>query len=67
MYASEESNKKDNMDFSKPKDVYDNAVSRNQRKEMTYAEAALKPKPLEPPVTTATLPLTEKREGKSLS
>lgn len=33
----------------------------------THAEAAWRPRPREPPVTTATLPLREKREGKSLS
>ena len=32
----------------------------------TYAEAAWRPNPLEPPVTTATLPSREKSEGKSL-
>lgn len=32
----------------------------------TYAEAALRPRPREPPVTTATLPLREKSDGKSL-
>lgn len=31
----------------------------------TYAEAALRPRPREPPVTTATLPFREKSEGKS--
>jgi hypothetical protein len=30
-----------------------------------YAEAAWRPRPREPPVTTAILPLREKREGKS--
>lgn len=35
--------------------------------ERTYAEAAFRPRPREPPVTTATLPLREKSEGKSLS
>jgi hypothetical protein len=34
---------------------------------MTYADAALKPRPREPPVTTATLPLREKSDGKSFS
>lgn len=32
-----------------------------------YAEAAWRPRPREPPVTTATLPFSEKSEGKSLS
>ena len=32
----------------------------------TYAEAAFRPSPRDPPVTTATLPLREKSEGKSL-
>lgn len=32
----------------------------------TCAEAAFRPSPLEPPVTTATLPLRLKRDGKSL-
>lgn len=32
-----------------------------------YAEAAWSPRPREPPVTTATLPFSEKSEGKSLS
>lgn len=31
----------------------------------TYAEAAFRPKPREPPVTTATLPFSEKSDGKS--
>lgn len=31
----------------------------------TYAEAAWRPRPREPPVTTTTLPLREKSEGKS--
>lgn len=31
----------------------------------TYADAADRPRPREPPVTTATLPFREKREGKS--
>jgi hypothetical protein len=31
-----------------------------------YADAAESPRPREPPVTTATFPLREKREGKSL-
>lgn len=31
-----------------------------------YAEAAFRPRPREPPVTTATLPLRLKRDGKSL-
>lgn len=34
---------------------------------MAYAEAALRPRPREPPVTTATLPSREKSEGKSWS
>ena len=36
------------------------------RWERAYAEAAWSPRPREPPVTTATLPSREKREGKSL-
>lgn len=31
----------------------------------TYPDAAWRPRPLEPPVTTATLPLREKSEEKS--
>lgn len=34
---------------------------------VSYPDAACRPSPLEPPVTTATLPLREKREEKSLS
>lgn len=34
---------------------------------MSYAEAACRPRPREPPVTTATLPLREKSDGKSWS
>ncbi len=33
----------------------------------TYAAAALRPRPLEPPVTTATLPLRENKDEKSWS
>lgn len=33
---------------------------------IAYADAADRPRPREPPVTTATLPLREKSEGKSL-
>ena len=33
----------------------------------TYADAACRPRPRDPPVTTTTLPSREKREGKSLS
>lgn len=33
----------------------------------TYPDAAWRPSPREPPVTTATLPLREKKEEKSLS
>lgn len=32
-----------------------------------YAEAAFRPRPRDPPVTTTTLPLREKRDGKSWS
>ncbi len=39
---------------------------RGQRK-TTNPDAAWRPSPLDPPVTTATLPFKEKSEGKSLS
>lgn len=48
-----------------------NYVGRNflagVRKGAPYADAAWRPRPREPPVTTAILPSSEKSEGKSLS
>lgn len=41
-------------------------LGKGGRGERTHADAAWRPRPREPPVTTATLPLSEKREGKSL-
>lgn len=47
-------------------DVEKNVIMYSKRQTgWAYAEAAFSPRPRDPPVTTATLPLSEKSEGKS--
>lgn len=48
-------------------DVLKGVLCEHGKLERTYADAACRPRPRDPPVTTATLPLREKSEGKSAS